>query len=145
MKILIADDDADLRTVIGFTLTQAGYDVCTAVDGKSALELFSSAAPDFVLLDVNMPEPNGLLVCREIRSRSSVPIMMLTVRDDEDDMVAAFDAGADGYVRKPFSPRALLARMRALARRSEPPTTRNLSIGNIHLDLEQHSLQIGAA
>lgn len=145
MKILVADDDADLRTVIGFTLMQAGFDVCTAVDGESALETFQSASPDFVLLDINMPEPNGLSVCRQIRTRSTVPIMMLTVRDDEDDVVAAFDAGADGYVRKPFSPRALLARMRALARRTEPVITRDISVGDLRLDLEQHTLQIGAA
>jgi DNA-binding response OmpR family regulator len=145
MKILVADDDTDLRTVIGFTLTQAGFDVCTAADGESALEAFRRDAPDFVLLDFNIPEPNGLEVCREIRNRSTVPIMMLTVRDQEDDLIAAFEAGADDYVRKPFSPRALLARMRALVRRAEPLNARELNAGNIRLDVEQHTLQIGSA
>lgn len=144
MKILIADDDADLRALIGFTLTNAGFDVCTAIDGSDALQAFEREAPDFVLLDVNMPEPNGLDVCREVRRRSSVPIMMLTVRDQEDDLIAALDCGADDYVNKPFSPRALLARVRALARRAEPPPTGQVQCGISQLDLEQHTLNIGA-
>jgi DNA-binding response OmpR family regulator len=143
MKILVADDDADLRALIGFTLTQAGFDVCTASDGSAALLAFERETPDFVLLDINMPEPDGIVVCREIRAQSRVPIMMLTVRDQEDDLVAAFDSGADDYVRKPFSPRSLLARVRALARRSEPLTASAINAGSLRLDLEQHTLQIG--
>jgi DNA-binding response OmpR family regulator len=143
MKILVADDDADLRALIGFTLSQAGFDVCTASDGSAALQAFERETPDFVLLDINMPEPDGLTVCREIRSHSQVPIMMLTVRDQEDDLVAAFDSGADDYVRKPFSPRSLLARVRALVRRSEPLSASSISAGSLRLDLEQHTLQIG--
>jgi len=143
MKILVADDDADLRALIGFTLSQAGFDVCTASDGSAALRAFERETPDFVLLDINMPEPDGLTVCREIRSHSQVPIMMLTVRDQEDDLVAAFDSGADDYVRKPFSPRSLLARVRALVRRSEPLSASSISAGSLRLDLEQHTLQIG--
>jgi len=143
MKILVADDDADLRALIGFTLSQAGFDVCTASDGSAALQAFERETPDFVLLDINMPEPDGLVVCREIRSHSQVPIMMLTVRDQEDDLVAAFDSGADDYVRKPFSPRSLLARVRALVRRSEPLSASSISAGSLRLDLEQHTLQIG--
>ena len=73
MRILVADDDADLRALIGFTLMQAGFDICTAVDGESALQAFQQNSPDLVLLDINMPEPNGLRVCREIRGRSPVP------------------------------------------------------------------------
>jgi DNA-binding response OmpR family regulator len=140
MKILVADDDADLRALLGFTLTQAGFEVHTAADGPSALSAFEKETPDFLLLDVNMPEPNGLDVCREIRRRSTVPIMMLTVRDQEEDLIAAFDCGADDYVRKPFSPRALLARVRALARRSEPVNPGSIAAGNLRLDLEQHIL-----
>jgi len=145
MKILVADDDADLRALIGFTLTQAGFDVCTASDGSAALQAFERETPDFVLLDINMPEPDGLIVCREIRAQSRVPIMMLTVRDQEDDLVAAFDSGADDYVRKPFSPRSLLARVRALARRSEPLSASAISAGSLRLDIEQHTLQISDA
>lgn len=144
MKILIADDDADLRALIGFTLTQGGFEVCSAEDGAGALQLFERENPSLLLLDFNMPEPNGLEVCREVRRRSTVPIMMLTVRDQEDDLVAALDSGADDYVRKPFSPRALLARVRALARRSEPVEGGALEYGIARLDLEQHTFRIGA-
>lgn len=145
MRILVADDDADLRALIGFTLMQAGYDICTAVDGESALQAFQRDSPDLVLLDINMPEPNGLQVCREIRGRSPVPIMMLTVRDVEEDLIEAFDSGADDYVRKPFSPRALLARVRALIRRSEPLDSGPVTAGQLRLDPEQRTLQFGAA
>jgi len=145
MRILVADDDADLRALIGFTLMQAGFDICTAVDGESALQAFQQNSPDLVLLDINMPEPNGLKVCREIRGRSPVPIMMLTVRDVEEDLIEAFDSGADDYVHKPFSPRALLARVRALIRRSEPLDAAPVTAGQLRLDPEQRSLQFGAA
>lgn len=145
MRILVADDDADLRALIGFTLMQAGFDICTAVDGESALQAFQQNSPDMVLLDINMPEPNGLKVCREIRGRSPVPIMMLTVRDVEEDLIEAFDSGADDYVHKPFSPRALLARVRALIRRSEPLDAAPVTAGQLRLDPEQRTLQFGAA
>jgi DNA-binding response OmpR family regulator len=145
MRILVADDDPDLRALIGFTLMQAGYDICTAVDGESALQVFQRDSPDLVLLDINMPELNGLQVCRDIRGRSPVPIMMLTVRDTEEDLIEAFDSGADDYVRKPFSPRALLARVRALIRRSEPLDAGPVTAGQLRLDLEQRTLQFGAA
>lgn len=144
LKVLIADDDADLLALIGFTLRQAGYDVRTVHDGSGALRSFAAEPPEFVLLDINMPAPNGLEVCREIRSRSTVPIMMLTVRDQEDDLLSALESGADDYVRKPFSPRALLARIRALVRRSEPMNADSLAAGNVHLDLEQQTLRIGS-
>jgi DNA-binding response OmpR family regulator len=145
MKVLVADDDADLLALIGFTLNQAGFEVRAVSDGSAALQAFAAESPDFVLLDVNMPGPNGLEVCREIRGVSTVPIMMLTVRDQEEDLLAAFDSGADDYVRKPFSPRALIARVRALARRAEPAKPGSITAGNLHLDLEQHTLQLGAA
>ena len=145
VRVLAADDDADLLALIGFTLRQAGFEVLTAKDGSAALHAFAREAPDFVLLDVNMPALNGLDVCREIRTRSTVPIMMLTVRDQEDDLVAALDAGADDYVLKPFSPRALLARIRALVRRAEPFNTGSISAGAVFLDPEQRTLRIGNA
>lgn len=145
MRILIVDDDADLRALIGFTLMQAGYDISTAVDRESALQAFQQSLPDLVLLDINLPEPNGFKVCREIRARSPVPIMILTVRNAEEDLIEAFDSGADDYVHKPFSPRALLAKVRALIRRSEPVDAAPLTAGQLRLDPEQRSLQFGAA
>ena len=113
LRVLVADDDADLLALLRFTLMQAGFDVQTAADGRAALQAFTQETPGFVLLDVNMPLMNGLEVCREIRGRSTVPIMMLTVRDQEDDLVAALEAGADDYVRKPFSPQELRERVAA--------------------------------
>ncbi|HEY4368525.1 MAG TPA: response regulator transcription factor [Steroidobacteraceae bacterium] len=145
LKVLVADDDADLLALIGFTLNQAGFEVRTVNDGSAALRAFVAESPDCVLLDINMSPLDGLQVCREIRDRSRVPIMMLTVRDQEEDLLAAFDSGADDYVRKPFSPRALIARVRALARRVEPLRTGSIAAGNLNLDLEQHTLQLGAA
>ena len=145
LRVLIADDDADLLALLRFTLTQAGFDVRTASDGRAALQAFAQEAPGFVLLDVNMPYLNGLEVCRGIRERSTVPIMMLTVRDQEDDLIAALDAGADDYVRKPFSPRALLARVRALTRRANAVSVSSIDAGNLHLDFERHTLRIGSA
>lgn len=144
IKVLVADDDGDLRALIGFTLRQAGFDVCAASNGADALSLFADQSPDFVLLDVNMPPPNGFDVCRTIRERSSVPIMMLTVRDQEDDLVAAIEAGADDYVHKPFSPRALLARVRALARRATPLSSDSIDAGNLYLDVGQRTLRIAS-
>lgn len=142
MKALIADDDADLRALIAFTLTQGGFEVCSAADGDAAVRLFDAETPELLLVDINMPVLDGLQVCREIRRRSNVPIMVLTVRDQEEDLVTAFDSGADDYVRKPFSPRTLLARVRALMRRSDPTSSPLLEVGPVKLDFEQHTFQV---
>src|SRR5277367_6155373 len=117
MKVLIADDDADLRELIGFTLAQAGYLVIKAHDGTAALRRFEEETPDLVVLDINMPGLTGFQVCEAIRQRSRVPVMMLTVRGEEEDLVRALGLGADDYLSKPFSPRTLLARIKALLRR----------------------------
>src|SRR4051812_4411170 len=119
MKVLIADDDQDLLQLLRFSLSQAGFDTVVAADGTAALHRFRESEPDLVLLDVNMPEMNGFEVCKAIRERSSVPILILTARNQEEDLVHALTLGADDYVSKPFSPRALLARVRALSRRSQ--------------------------
>lgn len=112
MKILVADDDRDLRDLVGFTLTQAGYLVIKAPDGTAAIRAVADEAPDLVILDINMPGASGFQVCESIRRNSRVPIMMLTVRGEEEDLVRALDLGADDYLTKPFSPRTLLARAR---------------------------------
>ena len=145
LKILVADDDADLRALLNFTLYQAGFAVQLAQDGEHALQAFKEHAPDLLLLDVNMPKRDGLEVCREIRKESAVPIMMLTVRDQEDDLVAALNCGADDFVSKPFSPRALLARIRSLARRADPLNSTDLVGGKAHLDVARRSFRIGDA
>jgi two-component system, OmpR family, KDP operon response regulator KdpE len=117
VTILIVDDEPQIRRVMRTTLTAEGYAVIEARDGAEALEKLGSERPDLVLLDMNMPVLDGSQACREIRSGSEVPIIMLTVRSAEKDKVRALDAGADDYVVKPFSIQELLARVRALLRR----------------------------
>jgi DNA-binding response OmpR family regulator len=143
MKVLIADDDADLRELIAFTLAQAGYLVIKAQDGPGALARFDAEGPDLVLLDINMPGMSGFQVCEAIRRRSPVPVMMLTVRGEEEDLVKALGLGADDYLNKPFSPRTLLARIKALLRRAGMEAGSPLAAGRVALDLEEHTVRIG--
>jgi DNA-binding response OmpR family regulator len=102
MKILVADDDQDLLSLLRFSLNQAGYEVVAANDGPSAIQAFATERPDLALLDVNMPGATGLQVCRAIRESSMIPVMMLTVRNQEQDLVNALELGAYDYVTKPF-------------------------------------------
>ena len=145
MKVLVADDDAELRELIAFTLSQAGYLVIKAGDGSAAVRLFAAEAPDLVVLDINMPALSGFQVCEAIRARSRVPVMMLTVRGEEEDLVRALGLGADDYLTKPFSPRTLLARIRALLRRAGMESTAPVTAGRISLDLPEHTVRIGDA
>jgi len=117
-RILVVDDAPQVRRVLRATLTVEGYTVSEARDGGEALELFGAEPFDIILLDVNMPGMDGLQACREIRRKSDVPVIMLTVRDAERDKVLALDAGADDYVVKPFGMQELLARIRAALRRN---------------------------
>src|SRR5690606_17905503 len=114
MKILVVDDDPDLLSVIEFALQQAGSLVVKAADGESALRAFEREHPDLALLDVNLPKLTGFALAQELRERGSIPIMMLTVRSEENDVVRALSLGADDYLTKPFSPKILIARIRAL-------------------------------
>jgi len=143
MKVLIADDDADLRELIAFTLGQAGYLVIKAGDGPTALRRFAEEAADLVLLDINMPGLNGFEVCEAIRKSSRVAVMMLTVRGEEEDLVRALGLGADDYLTKPFSPRTLLARVKALLRRAGMESTAPLAAGRVALDAQEHTVRIG--
>jgi DNA-binding response OmpR family regulator len=144
MKILCADDDKDLLALIGFTLSQAGYLVVPASDGPSAIRAFDSESPDLVLLDINMPGASGFQVCEAIRAKSRVPVMMLTVRGEEEDLVRALEVGADDYLTKPFSPRTLLARVKALLRRAGMENSAPLAAGRVRLDTQEHTVQVGA-
>ena len=143
MKVLVADDDGDLRELIAFTLSQAGYLVLKAADGPAALATFAGESPDLVVLDINMPGASGFDVCASIRQRSRVPVLMLTVRGEEEDLVRALELGADDYLTKPFSPRTLLARIKALLRRAGMENTAPLAAGRVHLDLAEHTVRIG--
>jgi DNA-binding response OmpR family regulator len=146
LKILVVDDDADLRGLIAYALRQAGYLVIEAADGAAALTAFDGEEPALVILDVNLPRLSGFEVCRKIRQRSpspgGTPVMMLTVRGAEEDLVQGLDFGADDYLTKPFSPRALLARVRALLRRSAVDKPAPLVAGDLSLDLEFQAVAV---
>jgi DNA-binding response OmpR family regulator len=145
VKVLIADDDADLRELIAFTLAQAGFLVVKAADGPAAVRRFEEESADLVVLDINMPGLSGFQVCEAIRARSRVPVMMLTVRGEEEDLVRALGLGADDYLTKPFSPRTLLARIKALLRRAGMENTAPLAAGRVALDLEEHTVRVADA
>jgi DNA-binding response OmpR family regulator len=143
MKILVADDDLDLLGLVAYSLSQAGYLVVKAGDGHAALATFDAEAPDLVILDINMPGTSGFDVCTAIRARGDVPVMMLTARGEEQDLVKALDLGADDYLTKPFSPKTLLARVKALLRRSTADRAQApLAAGRVTLDIENYTVRI---
>ncbi|MEL6481452.1 MAG: response regulator transcription factor [Pseudomonadota bacterium] len=120
--ILVVDDDPHIRDVVAFALGKAGHAVETAADGAEALGMIEAGAPDLVVLDINMPEMDGLELCRQLRRGSDLPILFLSSRDDEIDRVVGLELGADDYVTKPFSPRELTARVAAILKRTAPDT-----------------------
>jgi DNA-binding response OmpR family regulator len=143
MKILVVDDDLELLRLVAFTLRQSGYLTLEAQDGPSGLDLFARESPDLVLLDVNLPRVNGLEVLRRIRAEGSrVPVLLLTVRSSEEDLVEGLDQGADDYLTKPFSPRTLLARVRALLRRAGMEAPASLASGDLALDPEIQTVSV---
>jgi len=142
-KILVVDDEPQIRRVLRTTLTSHGYTVSEAPSGDEALELIRSERPDLILLDVNMPGRSGLETCREIRSTSDIPIIMLTVRNTERDKVLALDAGADDYVVKPFGSEELMARIRAALRRAAPTEALPPFVSaNLKIDFEKRSVLV---
>lgn len=144
MKALIVDDDRTLADVIAFTFKREGFEVILAEDGEAAYRRWQEDNPDLIILDVNLPKEDGFKVCKRIREQSDIPIILLTVRSDEEDILGGFHLGADDYITKPFSPRQLIARVKAVMRRSKkknPATVREW--GNISLFLNRHELKIG--
>jgi DNA-binding response OmpR family regulator len=143
VKILVADDDLDLLGLVAYSLTQAGYLVIKASDGPGALASFDAESPDLVILDINMPGTSGFEVCTAIRARGDVPVMMLTARGEEQDLVKALELGADDYLTKPFSPKTLLARVKALLRRATADRAQTpLAAGRVTLDVENYTVRI---
>lgn len=139
-QILLADDDPALSRILSDALTEEGYSVTCAADGRQALQLWSQGHFEVLLLDVLMPELDGLEVCRRIRQSSNIPIVFLTSRSDEVDRINGLDIGADDYVTKPFSTRELVARIRALVRRAglaaeTSPRGEILQCGHLKLDV----------
>jgi len=145
MKALIVDDDRVLADVVAFTFRREGFEVIQAYDGPTAIRRWSEEHPDIVILDVNMPTMDGFTVCRHIRERSNTPIILLTVRGEEDDIVEGLEIGADDYIVKPFSPRQLVARANAVLRRAGQTTISPiLQVGELTFDSSQRRVTIGA-
>jgi len=144
MKALVVDDDTVLAELVAFGLRRDGFEVIQAHDGQAALRRWEEEEPDIIVLDVNMPKIDGFAVCRRIRAQANTPIILLTVRGEEDDIVRGLELGADDYVLKPFSPRQLVARMHAVLRRAgRTPTPAVRQVGRLTLDLSRRELRVG--
>lgn len=151
-KILLVEDEAVLRETIGYNLRSAEHEVLTVEDGEAALNAVEAHQPELVVLDVMLPTIDGFEVCRQIRRTSSIPILILTARDDEIDRVVGLEIGADDYLTKPFSMRELMARVKALLRRrdllqhelggEQVPASNVLRSGSLEIDLGAHRVTV---
>lgn len=140
-KILVVEDDPNILEALKYYLTKEGYDTLTSIDGAQAMAVARAGKPDLIILDIMLPEMSGFEVCRILRKEMDIPIIMLTARDDEIDKVTGLDLGADDYMTKPFSIRELMARVRALLRRTEtkpiiPETV--AKFGDLEIDTSHH-------
>jgi DNA-binding response OmpR family regulator len=146
MKALIVDDDRVLADVLAFTLRREGFEIVMAYDGEIAVQRFTEEAPDLIVLDVNMPRLDGFAVCRRIRGLADTPIILLTVRNEEDDIVRGLELGADDYLTKPFSPRQLVARVQAVLRRSRAGRSAAAAgvrrVGRLALDTSRREIRV---
>jgi two-component system OmpR family response regulator len=138
--ILVVDDDGHIREVVRYALERAGHRVREAKDGREALRVALDQPPDLMVLDILLPEDDGLEVCKQVRKHSRLPIVFLSSRDDELDRVIGLELGGDDYVTKPFSPRELVARVAAVLRRTQPEADMQgtLSHGKLSMDLARH-------
>ena len=149
--VVVVEDDANIAGLLDLYLRQAGYRVLQAGDGETGVAAVQQHRPDFVILDVGLPGTvDGMEVCRRIRSggaggdSAGVPILFLTARDDEVDRVLGLELGADDYVTKPFSPREVVARVKAILRRGQPPTTPTVrSVGGVEVDTRRREVRVG--
>jgi DNA-binding response OmpR family regulator len=147
-RILLVDDEQSIQTLLSYPLRKDGYEVVQAADGHEALQRFAEQAFDLVVLDVMMPRVDGLEVCRRLRARSPVPIIMLTAKSEEIDKVVGLELGADDYITKPFSMREFRSRVKAALRRAEmsavtPEDEQPVSIGDLQIDFGRRSVQVG--
>jgi DNA-binding response OmpR family regulator len=143
-KILVVDDDQHIRELAGLYLEKDGFSVDYARDGQEALATFRRGRPDLVVLDVMMPPPDGFEVCRVIRGESETPVLMLTARNEEIDKIVGLEIGADDYLTKPFSPRELTARVKAILRRTSAPSARRavINLGKLQIDKQKRVITI---
>ena len=140
-KILVVDDDAHIRDVVCFALRRAGYQPLTAANGRAALEVAAREVPALVVLDILMPELDGTAVCTRLRAKSDLPVIFLTSKDEEMDRILGLELGADDYVVKPFSPRELVARVKAVLRRRKGAgveAEQKLTRGKLSIDSDEH-------
>ena len=143
--VLVVDDESHIVETVRLYLERDGFRVVPAYDGRAALELFEREKPDLIVLDLMLPQVSGLDVCRSIRVRSQVPIIMLTARSEEVDKLIGLELGADDYVTKPFSPREVAARVRAVLRRAAGPVQASspgrLAVGDLRIDIDRHEVR----
>jgi len=144
-RILVVDDEPQITRVLRTTLSSQGYDLRVANDGETALEIIKDWTPDLVITDLSMPNMDGLELCRRVRDRSQVPIIVLSVKEEERTKVRALDLGADDYVTKPFNMKELLARVRANLRRAPAERTVPdvIEMGDLRIDMQAHSVVVG--
>src|SRR5437764_2097732 len=146
MNILVVDDDRDIADIIGYSLRKEGHRPILAHSGEEALALAERSLPDLVVLDVMLPRLSGFDVCRKLRERGPLPVILLTARGEEADRVWGLDLGADDYITKPFSHKELLARVRAVARRAtlaRTPDQGSLQVGDLSIDFGQREVRVG--
>ncbi len=145
-RILVVEDEETLAEAISFLLSKEGFDVVVAASGPEAIEVFDKSGADLILLDLMLPGLSGTEVCRQIRTNSSVPIIMLTAKDSEIDKVVGLELGADDYVTKPYSSRELIARIRAVLRRGEIQDAggdeSTLEVGPVRMDTDRHVITV---
>ncbi len=145
-SIMVVEDEPEIRELLSFTLSRAGYDVVAAETAEQALRLIDRSVPELAVIDWMLPGMSGVDLARRLRSdelTAALPIIMLTARGEEADKLKSFESGVDDYVTKPFSPRELLARMKALLRRTGAPENNLLEVAGIKLDLSSHRVSIG--
>src|SRR5712691_9208637 len=146
-RILLVDDEQAVQTLLTYPLRKEGYEVVTATDGQEALDCFTQQRFDLVVLDIMLPKLDGIEVCRRLRTRSQVPIIMLTAKGDEVDKVAGLEMGADDYITKPFSVREFRSRVKAALRRGSmtgqgSPASEPIHAGELEIDFERRSVQL---
>ena len=145
LRILVVDDEKTIRRFLKATLISHGYNVIEAVNAKEALEFSVSSHPDAIILDLGLPDMDGIEVTRQIRKRAKTPIIILSVREDEADKIAALDAGADDYLTKPFNAGEMLARLRAVMRRLLSKDKKSVfKAGKLSIDISRHSVEVKA-
>jgi two-component system response regulator RegX3 len=146
-RVLVVEDEESYSDALAYMLRKEGYEVAIAADGNTALTEFDRFGPDIVLLDLMLPGVPGTEVCRQIRATSSVPVIMVSAKDDEVDKVVGLELGADDYVTKPYSPRELVARIRAVLRRGQEPDLMpdTLEAGPVRMDVERHVVTVDGA